>query len=108
MWVPPMGERSPVAIVVDSAASLPEDMPRLPQMYVAPMRVTLGDRTYTDGRELRPTDFYRILRESSVLPSTSAPSPEGFLEAFRGAAGEARSVLCLTVGSQFSVSLRFC
>ena len=99
-----MVSKPPVAIVVDSAASLPEDMAGSPQMYVVPMRVTLGGRTYMDGRDLSTTDFYRMLRESSDLPSTSAPSPESYLESIRWAADEARSVLCLTVASHFSAS----
>ena len=99
-----MSGKPPVSIVVDSAASLPDEIAGSPQIHVVPMRVTLGGKTYADGRDLSPSDLYRLLRESPELPSTSAPSPASFLEAIRVAAAEAQSVLCLTVGSQFSAS----
>ena len=99
-----MVSRSSVAIVVDSAASLPPEMAARPQFYVAPMRLTIGGRTYLDGEDLSPSSFYRMLRESGTPASTSSPSPGAFLEAFRRAEEEAQSVLCLTVASRFSAS----
>ena len=91
-----------MAVVVDSAASLPADMIRPEQLHVVPM--ILNDTTYLDGRDLTPAVFYRMLRESPTLPSTSAPSPASFLDAYRLAAAEAQAVLCLTVASRFSAS----
>ena len=99
-----MEPASPVAIVVDSAASLPDEMTSGPQVYVVPMRVTIGDRTYTDGGDLSRADFYRMLRESPSVLSTSAPPPASFLDAIHRAAEEARAVLCITVASRFSAS----
>ena len=97
-------DRAHVAVVVDSAASLPAELAGLPRMHVAPMGLSIGGRTYLDGRDLAPGDFYRLLRESPTPASTSAPSPARFLEAFLEASEEARAVLCLTVASRFSAS----
>ena len=91
-------------MVVDSAASLPSEIARSRRIHVVPMRVTIDGRTYTDGLDLSPTDFYRLLRKSSGLPSTSAPSPARFLETMRNAATGGQSVLCLTVAAKFSAS----
>ena len=99
-----MASQSEVAIVVDSAASLPPEMAGKPHFYVAPMRLAIGDRTYLDGEELSPSSFYNMLRASGTPASTSAPSPGAFLDAFRQAAEQANSVLCLTVASRFSAS----
>ena len=93
-----------MAIVVDSAASLPQDLARDRQLYVVPMRLNFGGNSYVDGRDLSPTDFYRMLRSSPTPATTSAPSPTSFLETFREAAAETDSVLCLTVASRFSSS----
>ena len=60
------------------------------------MQFTFGDKTYLDGRDLGPTSFYRMLRQASALPTTSAPSPASYLEAFQEAARCGRSVVCLT------------
>ncbi len=93
-----------VAVVVDSAASLPADMARDSGLHVVPMGLTVDGTSYLDGRDLSPTEFYRLLTESPTLPSTSAPSPARFLEAFRQAAETAPSILCLTVSSNFSAT----
>ena len=96
------GVKRPVAIVVDSAASLPKVVANLPEIHVVPMTVILGDKSYADGYDLTPNTLYRMMRESSVVPYTSAPSPNEFIKVFRCAAKEAQSIICLTVGSKFS------
>jgi len=68
------------------------------------MRLTAGGVTYLDGRDLTPTDFYRMLKGMKRPPVTSGPSPAGYLDVFRSAAREATDVLCLTVSSRFSSS----
>ena len=104
-----MGQVSPpqnprVAVVVDSAASLPENLARDAGVYVVPMSLELEGKTFLDGRDLAPAQFYRMLRESRALPKTSAPSPSRFLDAFKAAAELVPSVLCLTVSPRFSSS----
>lgn len=94
-----------VAVVVDSAASLPADFAERSQLYVVPMTLNIAGATYLDGRDLSPSKFYRMLRSSPTPPSTSSPSPASFLDAFRQAAERSQSALCLTVASRFSASL---
>ena len=93
-----------MAIVVDSAASLPAAS-ETPGLHVVPMGVTIDGKTYLDGRDLEPSAFYAKLRASKELPTTSAPSPARFLEAFEAAREDSGAVFCLTVGSRFSASL---
>ena len=99
-----MGRENRVAIVVDSAASLPAGAETDPQLYVVPMRVTIEGRTYLDGRDLAPSTFYRMQKGMKGMPTTSAPSPASFLDSFRAAAESASSILCLTVSPRFSSS----
>ncbi len=99
-----MAKESRVAVVVDSAASLPADMgpPEKTQLYVVPMQLFIEGKTYRDGRDLKPAEFYRMLQSMAGVPTTSGPSPADFLDAFRAAAQGASSVLCLTVSPRFS------
>ena len=90
--------------MVDSAACLPEKMAARPLVHVVPMRLIFGEQDYLDGRDLTTTEFYRLLRATEVLPTTSAPSPDSYLSAFREAAQEADSIVCLTVSSSFGGS----
>lgn len=94
-----------VAIVVDSAASLPDGIANTSGLYVVPMTLFINGKTYLDGIDITSTEFYRLLKESGDdLPKTSAPTPGTFLEAFRNAAESYDSIICLTVASRFSAS----
>ena len=93
-----------VALVVDSAATLPPDALAGPGVHVAPMSLTLAGRAYRDGQDISPSEFYRTLRASPSPPTTSAPSPAAFLDAFTRASQDAPSILCLTVAARFSAS----
>ena len=95
---------SKVAIVVDSAASLPEDIntgDRSP-LFIVPMQFIIDGKTYLDGMDLTPTEFYRLLSRMEELPTTSGPSPASFLKTFQTAATQASFILCLTVSPHFS------
>ena len=93
-----------VALVVDSAATLPEEALASPILHVAPMSLALAGRTYLDGEDVSPSEFYRMLRAAPSPPTTSAPSPATFLDAYRRAARDSASILCLTVASSVSAS----
>lgn len=68
------------------------------------MRLTLDGRSYLDGKDITPAEFYRALRSSKNPASTAAPSPAAFLDAFTEAIGIAESVVCITVSSRYSSS----
>jgi len=71
------------AIVVDSTADFPEAPQRFPNWRVVPLYVRFGDESYRDYVELGPEEFYARLRTATELPSTSQPTPQDFLAAYR-------------------------
>ena len=87
-----------VAIVTDSAASLPAGG----GPTIVPMRLVLDGEELRDGIDLTATEFYRRLGSLSEAPTTSGPSPQGFLDKFEELAGRFSSVLCITVSPAFS------
>jgi DegV family protein with EDD domain len=95
-------ERRPVAIVADSSADLPDSILDRHRIALIPLQVTFDDTTYADRVELSPADFYRRLRASPTLPTTSQPSPGEFVRAFRSAAGEADEVVAVLLSSVLS------
>ena len=99
-----MSKARKVAIVVDSAASLPSGFAQRSGIYVAPMKVTIDGESYRDGIDITTTEFYRRLRNSTSPPTTSAPSVSAFLDSFHLAAERHDSILCLTASSRFSAS----
>jgi DegV family protein with EDD domain len=68
-----LNQSGSVAIVVDSAADLPESEVERLGIHIVPARVSFGEREYLDGVSLLPQEFYRLLAESEVAPRTSQP-----------------------------------
>ncbi len=94
-----------VAIVTDSAGSISRQALAEYGIHEVPLRITFGDRVYRDRVDLQPDGFYQRLKDSAELPTTSAPSPEDFLEAYRKAQDEAADILCITMSGQLSTTL---
>ena len=48
-----------------------------------PLKVHFGEETYLDGVNIGPGNFYDMLEASPVMPTTSQPSPNDFLELYK-------------------------
>lgn len=91
-----------VAIVTDTTACVPQEQVAKYDIEVVPVQLIFEDKTYRDGIDISPTEFYTLLREAKKMPTTSASSPNPYLEAYHKASQKAPSILCLTEPSRFS------
>jgi DegV family protein with EDD domain len=89
-------------IVTDTTACIPPDRVARLGIEVVPVQLIFEDRAYRDGIDISPTEFYKLLRHSRQIPTSSTSSPEPYLEAFRRAGRRASDILCLTEPSRFS------
>jgi uncharacterized protein len=72
------GGAGTVAIVTDSAADLPEALLAELGIHVVPARIHFGEHSYLDKVGLDTAEFYRMMAESPVHPTTSQPPPGDF------------------------------
>jgi DegV family protein with EDD domain len=94
--------RRGVAVVVDSAADIPdEELERL-EIHVIPARVHFGERSYLDKVTLSPEQFYRELAASKVHPKTSQPPPGDFRRIFEFLASHYDTVLSISLTGRVS------
>jgi len=91
-----------VAVVTDTTACIPPEQVAKYGIEIVPVQLIIDNKSYRDGIDISPTEFYSLLRKAKKLPTTSSSSPEPYLEAFRRASQRARSILCLTEPSRFS------
>jgi DegV family protein with EDD domain len=89
------------AIVLDSTADLPDAADRFPNWRVVPLYVRFGDESLRDGVDIDPSEFYARLRESSVFPTTSQPTPGDFLACYEEL-GAYERILSLHVSARVS------
>lgn len=95
-------DRRAVAVVSDTSADLPDAVLDQHHIALVPLQVVFGNSTFRDRLELKPEEFYRRLRSSAELPTTSQPAPADFLQAFRDAGQAAREVVAVLLGSRLS------
>ena len=82
-----------VIVVTDSASTVPEALTQELDIRVVPILLHLSGRTFRDGVDLSPDQFYRLLRTSTQVPSTSAPSVGDFMRVYAIAAQDAAGVV---------------
>ncbi|MES2124847.1 MAG: DegV family protein [Gemmatimonadota bacterium] len=98
-------EQRRVAIVVDSSNDLPDPVLDRHRIIVVPLQVMFGTESFRDRIDLKPEEFYRRLRTSKELPTTSQPAPAEFVRAFRAAREEADEVVGIFVAGVLSGTL---
>jgi len=96
------GVQRQVGIVTDSASDLPDAVLDRHGISLVPLQVIFGDEVLLDRVELKPEEFYRRMRASSQLPSTSQPTVADFVRVFREARHEAEQVIAILVSSGLS------
>jgi DegV family protein with EDD domain len=89
------------AIVLDSTADLPDASNRFANWRVVPLYVRFGDESFRDGVDIDSGQFYERLRENSVFPATSQPTPGDFLACY-GELGAYERILSLHVSARVS------
>ncbi len=95
---------SAVAIVSDSASDLPPGLASSLGIRVVPLVVRFGAHEFAAGVDLSAEDFWtRMLAPDAPFPTTAAPAPGAFAEAYAGAFAEgAEAIVCVTIGSRLS------
>ena len=96
---------SQIAIITDTDSNLPFELAKKLNIVQVPILIQFGDESFRDVYEINnETIFARIDREGK-LPSTAAPSPGQFVEAFNKAFDSgAEAVLCLNISSEMSAT----
>lgn len=71
-----------VRIVADSTSDIPAEIRERLGITIVPLKVLFGEETYLDSITINTDQFYERLKSSSVLPTTSQPSPLEFSEVY--------------------------
>jgi DegV family protein with EDD domain len=93
----------PIAVITDTDSSLPLDLAKKYNIVQIPIIIQFGEESFRDVYDVdNATVFSRVDREGR-LPTTAAPSPGNFVNAFESAFDSgADQILCLTISSEMS------
>jgi DegV family protein with EDD domain len=91
-----------VSIVTDTTACIPREYIDRYHITIVPVQMIIDNRSYRDGIDITPDEFYTLLRQAEKIPTTSSSSPAPYLEAFKEASQRSRSIICLTEPAKFT------
>jgi DegV family protein with EDD domain len=92
-------------IIVDSSSGFTQKEALEKGYYFIPLLVTLGEKTYHEGVDITPDEFYALLNQG-LMPKTAQPSPALYLEAFNEASKEGSDVILFSLSSKISGSFQ--
>ncbi len=94
---------SKVAIITDSTAYIPNEMLEKYNIHVAPQVLIWGDKTFEDGVDILPDEFYKRLESAKVMPSTSQVTPGSFCTIFDKMVAEGyQDILAVLISNKLS------
>ncbi len=91
-------------IVTDSGTDLnftPEQAAEF-NVHIMPLHVTLDEKSFREGVDIQPQDFYKLLAETESLPITSQPSTGEFADLYRRLAAKDPDILSIHMTSGLS------
>ena len=92
----------PLKILVDTACDLTPDEAATLGVELLPLKMFFGEEQYLDGYDLTHDQFFEMLVESNVLPTTSQLTPYEYEDAFRRATADGAEVICITLSAKLS------
>lgn len=88
-------------VIVDSCGELTQNMKKTGRFFTAPLVLEVDGHQIVDDESFDQADFLRRVAKSSECPKSSCPSPESYMEAFRG---EEDHVYAVTLSAELSGS----
>ncbi|KAF0108847.1 MAG: hypothetical protein FD146_733 [Anaerolineaceae bacterium] len=96
---------SRIAIITDTDSSLPAELAKKYGIVQVPIIIQFGDESFRDVYEINNETIFARIDKEGKLPTTAAPSPGQFMEAFKAAFDSgADAILCLNISSEMSAT----
>lgn len=98
---------SRIRIVTDTDSSLPTQIAEEYGIIQVPITIHFGEETFKDVEEIDCTQTFARIDREGKLPTTSAPSPGDFADAYQRALDSgAEEILCFTVSGEVSATYK--
>lgn len=97
---------SPVAILTDSTAYIPEPILKQYSISTIPLFVVWGEQSLKDGVDITPQEFYQRLATAKTMPTTSQPSAQDMKETFERLLNQGYDVLGIFISSKLSGTMQ--
>ncbi len=89
-------------IVADSSCDLNEELRKGMNISIAPLTLQIDDKIYIDDKDIDIIELMKSMRNSKNTPKTACPSPQSFLDLYKGE----ESIFVVTLSSALSGTYR--
>lgn len=89
-------------IVTDGAADVPQAWQTEFEIYVVPIHINFGEKSYLQFQDLDNEGFYKLVDETKRVPKTAQPTPTEFSETYKKVAQPGDTILSIHVTSKLS------
>ena len=93
-----------VRVVTDSTVDLPQEIADELNITVVPLSVIIEGTPFKEGIEISHAQFYEKLGQSSILPTTSAPSIGDFQSTYSSLLRNNSSIISIHLSSKLSAT----
>ena len=90
-----------IAIVTDSAASVPPELAKEVELEIVPVGIQIDNQFHREGLDITPEEFYAQLEKKENI-TTSQPSPGDFLEIYNRLVDKAKEIISIHITSRQS------
>jgi DegV family protein with EDD domain len=91
-----------VAIITDSLGCLPSEVVERYGIRIMPVNLYFEGKVYRDLVDITPIEAYELFLKNPEGWTTSPAPPAEWLEAYRQASKQTKSILCVTISSKLS------
>jgi len=97
---------SKVAVVTDSTAYIPPDLVKKHNITVVPQVLIWDDKTYRDGVDIQPSEFFARLKTSKTMATTSQVSVADMQSIFQNLVEQGFDVLGIFISAKLSGTIQ--
>jgi len=97
---------TPVKVISDSSAGLPESYAKELDIHVLPLTLHWQGKDYRDGVDIKAEEFYTQMAQSDQLATTSQVTEYAFEQAFKKFLDDGYEILVLPISSGISSTLQ--
>ena len=93
-----------IAISIDSACDMPQELKKKHNIFTMPYYVTLGEKEYIDGVNVTTQDLFDYVNQTGNLPKTAAISADTFRTYFCDILKNYDEIIHITLSNQMTSS----
>ena len=91
-----------VKVVTDSTSDLPINVAKELGIEIIPVFLVWEGKSYRDGIDIKPDEFYSRLAISNIMPTTSQPTHDDFLNLYTRLSAQSDGIVSIHISSKLS------